>query len=172
MRWKWAWADWTAVCKSKRWTDYYWRWPADSAMGIAIVSRCNRPTSLIRQESYSTLDHPSTNADVSSAVQSAISVPKTFLFCYFTFCLYWFGFSIFYYFLFLLLLFCGSDWITSKVVKMMRSIEEKYMCQSNCDCCRNAITRSLSTDLTISGTWIPSKYLLLIFKTIVSFNYI
>lgn len=46
---------------------------------------------------------------------------------------------------------------TSRVVKIIRSMEEKYMCHRSCDCCRKAITRSPSIDLTISGTCVSQQ---------------
>lgn len=46
-----------------------------------------------------------------------------------------------------------KHYATSRVVKIIRSMEEKYICQRSWDCCRKAITRSASMDLTISGTW-------------------
>ncbi len=42
---------------------------------------------------------------------------------------------------------------TSRAVKMMRSIEAKYMCHSVCDWRRSAMTRSSSIERTMSGTY-------------------
>lgn len=42
--------------------------------------------------------------------------------------------------------------ITSNVVNIIFSIDEKYLSHKNCVCCLNAKIFVLSTDLSISGT--------------------